>query len=76
MSKSPNTMSRYGWSPDMIVMHICEGSFAGSVSWLCNPASQASSHYVTGKNGELSQLVDLSLATWYRDWEKIGRAHV
>jgi hypothetical protein len=64
MSKSPNVMSRYGWSPDMIVMHVCEGSFAGSVSWLCNPISQASSHYVTGKNGELSQLVDLPMAAW------------
>lgn len=64
MSKSPNYMSRQGWKPDMIVLHVCEGGFAGSVSWLCNPASQTSSHYVTGRNGELEQLVDLDKASW------------
>lgn len=64
MSKSPNYMSRYGWKPDMIVMHVCEGSFNGSVSWLCNPNSGTSSHFVTGKNGEREQLVDLDKAAW------------
>lgn len=64
MSKSPNYMSRNGWKPDMIVLHVCEGTFKGSVSWLCNPGSGTSSHYVTGKNGELEQLVDLDKASW------------
>lgn len=62
--KSPNYMSRNGWKPDMIVLHVCEGTFEGSVSWLCNKASETSSHYVTGKNGELEQLVDLDKAAW------------
>ena len=64
MNKSPNYMSRYGWKPDMIALHVCEGTFNGSVSWLCNPASKTSSHFVTGKNGELEQLVDLDMASW------------
>lgn len=64
MSKSPNFMSRNGWKPDMIALHVCEGTFEGSVSWLCNPNSGASSHFVTGKNGELEQLVDLDKASW------------
>ncbi len=64
MSKSPNYMSRYGWKPDMIALHVCEGGFGGSVSWLCNPNSKTSSHFVTGKNGELDQLVDLDMASW------------
>ena len=64
MGKSPNYMSRYGWQPDMIVIHVCEGTFNGSVNWLCNPASGTSSHFVTGKNGELEQLVDLDKASW------------
>lgn len=64
MSKSPNYMSRNGWKPDMIVLHVCEGTFKGSVSWLCNPGSGTSSHYVTGKNGELEQIVDLDMASW------------
>lgn len=64
MSKSPNYMSRNGWKPDMIVLHVCEGTYQGSISWLCNPNSGTSSHYVTGKNGELDQLVDLDKASW------------
>ncbi len=64
MSKSPNYMSRKGWKPDMIVLHIAEGSFKGTVSWCCNKNSGVSCHYVTGKNGELAQLVDLDKASW------------
>ena len=62
--KSPNYMSREGWKPDMIVLHVCEGTFEGSKSWLCNPASGASAHFVSGINGELEQLVDLDKAAW------------
>lgn len=64
MSKSPNYMSRKGWTPDMIVLHVTEGSFNGAVSWLCNKNSGVSSHYVSGRNGELEQLVDLDKAAW------------
>lgn len=61
---SPNKSSRQGWKPDMIASHITEGSYAGAVSWLCNPSSQASSHFVVSKKGEITQLVDIREATW------------
>lgn len=64
MSKSPNYMSRNGWKPDMIVLHVAEGTFKGTVSWCCNPNSGVSCHFVTGKNGEKEQLVDLDKASW------------
>lgn len=64
MSKSPNYMSRNGWKPDMIVNHVAEGSFAGTVSWCCNPNSGVSCHYVSGENGEIDNLVDLDKAAW------------
>lgn len=64
MSKSPNYMSRNGWKPDMIVLHVAEGTFKGTVSWCCNPNSGVSCHFVTGKNGEREQLVDLDMASW------------
>lgn len=62
--QSPNKMSRQGWKPDMIVSHITEGSYAGAVSWLCNPKSQASAHFVVSKKGEITQLVDIREAAW------------
>lgn len=61
---SPNKMSRNGWKPDMIVSHITEGSYAGAVSWLCNPKSGASAHFVVSKKGEITQLVDIREAAW------------
>lgn len=65
VSKSPNHYNgRNGWRPDVIVCHITEGGFNGAVSWLCNPASKASAHFVVGAKGEVAQLVDLKDAAW------------
>lgn len=64
MNKSPNVSSRNGWKPDIIVCHITDGAYAGSITWLCNPESHISAHYVVGRNGQMSQLVDLQQAAW------------
>lgn len=61
---TPNKMGRQGWKPDMIVSHITEGSYSGAVSWLMNPTSQASAHFVVSKKGEITQLVDIREAAW------------
>lgn len=61
---SPNKMGRQGHKPDMIVSHITEGNFDGAVTWLCNPASKASSHFVVAKDGRITQLVDIKEAAW------------
>ena len=61
---SPNKTSRNGWKPDVIVSHITEGNYAGAVSWLCNPQSKASSHFVVSKKGQITQLVDIKDAAW------------
>lgn len=61
---SPNQSDRRGWKPDMIVSHITEGNYAGAVSWLCNPVSQASSHFVVSQKGEITQLVPLEMMAW------------
>jgi len=62
--QSPNKSSRNGWVPDIIVCHITEGNYNGSVDWLCNKKSQASSHFVVSRQGEVSQLVDLKDMSW------------
>ena len=48
----------------MIVSHITEGNFNGAVSWLCNPKSNASSHFVVAKDGRITQLVSLEDGSW------------
>ena len=61
---SSNYFSRSGWTPDMIVCHIAEGTYDGTIGWLCNPASQTSAHFVVGKDGRVTQLVPLDQAAW------------
>lgn len=48
----------------MIVCHITEGSYAGAVSWLCNPDAEASAHFVVAKDGRVTQLVELTDSAW------------
>lgn len=63
--KSTNHFNgRKGYKPDMIVSHITSGSFDGAVSWLKNPQSKASSHFVISRKGEIRQLVDLKDGAW------------
>ena len=56
---SPNYNSRGGTRPEIVVIHTCEGAYAGCVSWLRNPRSGVSAHYVVKEDGsEVSALVD------------------
>lgn len=62
---SPNFGGRNGWKPDMIVNHITAGSTAvGALATLCNPAREASAHFVVDKDGTVYQLVALDRAAW------------
>ena len=63
---SPNFNSRGGRSPELVIIHTCEGSYAGCVSWLRNSASGVSAHYVVNESGsEISQLVEESNRAWH-----------
>ena len=62
---SPNrNIGRQGWRPDIIVCHITEGAFDGTVSWITNPASQVSYHFVVGRDGRIVQAVDICNTAW------------
>src|SRR4030066_920458 len=52
------------------VVHDTEGSFAGAVSWLKNPAAQASTHYIIRRSdGYIVQLVREQDKAWHvRCW--------
>ena len=41
-----------------IVIHVTQGSYAGTISWFQNPSSQVSAHYVVRSgDGEITQMV-------------------
>ncbi|MET9660041.1 N-acetylmuramoyl-L-alanine amidase [Streptomyces sp. NPDC006510] len=43
---------------DKVVVHVTQGSYAGSISWFQNPTAEVSAHYVVrSSDGEITQTV-------------------
>lgn len=61
---SPNQSDRNG-SITHIVLHNTAGSFAGSISWLCNPIAKASAHLVISRQGQTASLVSFAKKAWH-----------
>lgn len=49
----------------IIFHYTASGDTKRTVDWLCSPASQASAHFVLGRDGELWQLASLAERTWH-----------
>lgn len=47
-----------------LVLHIQQGTEAGTESWFHNPAAKASAHFLNPKRGPLLQLVDTADRAW------------
>jgi N-acetylmuramoyl-L-alanine amidase/Bacterial Ig domain len=52
-------------SLEQIVVHVTEGAFWGSVTWLKNPRAHASSHFIVSRGGKIVQLVHVSDIAWH-----------
>lgn len=51
---------------DKVVVHVTQGSYAGTISWFQNPASQVSTHYVVrSSDGQVTQMVRDSDTAWH-----------
>jgi N-acetylmuramoyl-L-alanine amidase len=48
---------RKGFRPEAVVVHIMEGTLAGTDSWFNDPRSKVSTHYGIGRNGQIHQYV-------------------
>lgn len=63
---SPNQSGRHGARIDLLTWHETAGPYHGAISWLCNPASDASAHIVINEWGsEATQLVALGQKAWH-----------
>ena len=59
-------MSGDGGRIQLVIIHSCEGNYAGCWSWLANPQSQVSAHYVVREDGaEITQLVREAGRAWH-----------
>jgi N-acetylmuramoyl-L-alanine amidase len=67
-----------GRGPEIIVLHgTAGGSDIGDLSWLLNPASKVSYHYLIGRRGTIWQLVPERLRAWHAGVSTYqGRANV
>ncbi|MGH3312216.1 MAG: N-acetylmuramoyl-L-alanine amidase, partial [Streptomyces sp.] len=49
-----------------VVVHVTQGSYAGTISWFKNPDSQVSAHYVIrSSDGEVTQMVRDGDTAWH-----------
>jgi len=51
-----------------IVIHVAEGSYSGTISWLANRAAGASAHYVVSREGRVAQCVRDEDIAWHAGW--------
>jgi hypothetical protein len=75
-SENRTASSRKLSSVDRIVVHVTEGSFWGSVTWLRNRRSHGSSHYVISRRGEVVQLVSTSDVAWHAGNRRVNRRSI
>jgi len=52
------TVGRNGFKPEAFVIHIQQGTQAGTASWFQSPISQVSSHVAIAKDGSVDNFVD------------------
>ncbi len=51
---------------DQVVIHVTQGSYAGSISWFQNPAAEVSAHYVIrSSDGQVTQTVREADTAWH-----------
>lgn len=64
---SPNHGERVDIAaPDTIILHYTGmPSEDAAISWLCNPESQVSSHYLVRENGDVVQMVSEDRRAWH-----------
>lgn len=63
---SPSYSSRGGARVRLIVVHDCEGSFSGSVSWFMMPKARVSAHIVLSEDGtQAVQMVGWNNKAWH-----------
>jgi hypothetical protein len=57
--------TRGGCSPRLVLIHVMQGSQAGTDSWFHNPAAQASAHFGVAKDGGVIQWVGTGHQAWH-----------
>jgi hypothetical protein len=49
----------------LVVVHVTEGSYRGTIRWFRNPRARASANYVVGRDGRVAHMVPDSDVAWH-----------
>ncbi|MEO3756021.1 peptidoglycan-binding protein [Streptomyces sp. B6B3] len=65
-ANSANYSSGRSQAISAVVIHVTQGSYAGTISWFQNPDSEVSAHYVVrSSDGEVTQMVRDADTAWH-----------
>lgn len=56
--KAGRKVGEITYKPEAIVIHLADGSFAGTIAWFQNPQSNVSAHYLIDRDGSVVRFVD------------------
>lgn len=64
---SPNFSDRRGYTPRATVIHYTGSGpgAGGDIAWFQNPDAKVSAHFIVGRDGVITQMVDLDKAAWH-----------
>lgn len=51
--------------PQLIIIHVMQGTFEGTRTWFKNPKAKVSAHYLVSKKGDLLQMVADTDSAWH-----------
>jgi N-acetylmuramoyl-L-alanine amidase/Bacterial Ig domain len=49
----------------LVVVHVSEGSYGGTVAWFRNPRAHAAANYVVGRDGRIAHMVPDNEVAWH-----------
>jgi N-acetylmuramoyl-L-alanine amidase len=61
---------------DLIVVHVAQGSYSGTVNWFQDRSANASAHYVVSRKGRVAQCVRNEDIAWHAGWWRTNKASI
>ena len=61
---------------DLIVVHVAQGSFSGTVNWFQDRRASSSAHYVVSRKGRAAQCVRNEDVAWHAGWWRTNKKSI
>ncbi len=61
---------------DLIVVHVAQGSYSGTINWFQDRRASSSAHYVVSRKGRVAQCVRNEDIAWHAGWWKTNKKSI